>query len=116
VTDAQPDEKLTFAADIGTSGWGAQLNATYFGTYASQPLVGIQEFGSKTIVDLTGHVTIGVNVELSAGVQNIGDEMPDALIGQQLVVGSTGNSFPTGEESPIGVNGRSYFLRLRAAF
>lgn len=116
VTEAQPKDKLTFEAQLTHGPFSVQANVTDFGTYVSQPLVPVQVFGGKTVLDVSGYWKVNATLKLSAGVQNLTDERPDALIGQQAVVAATGGSFPTGEESPIGVNGRSYFVRLEARF
>ena len=50
------------------------------------------------------------------GVQNLLVARPDEIAGQALVIGATGGSFPTGEETPIGLNGRTYYTRLTARF
>lgn len=115
VTKAQPDEKLTFNAELQGSWWTVQSGVTRFGTYTSLPLLAVQEFGSKTVVDLSLRAQLMQSATLSVGVLNVGDERPDAvnLTGfEAAAIASTGGSFPTGEESPIGVNGRTYFLRV----
>jgi len=115
VTKAQPDEKLTFNAEVQGSWWAVQSSVTHFGTYTSMPLVAVQEFGSKTVVDLSLRAEVLHGATLTAGVLNLGDEHPDAinLTGfEASAIASTGGSFPTGEESPIGVNGRTYYLRV----
>lgn len=116
ITQAQPDEKLTFAAELRAQRWSVQANLAHFGTYTSQPLLLTQKFGAKTVADISVNLNVTRAIILGLGVQNIGDVQPDAIDGQDQVIASTGNSFPTGEESPIGVNGRTYFARVRAGF
>ena len=55
-------------------------------------------------------------LRLAVGVQNLLDAQPDQIADQASVIAATGGSFPTGEETPIGVNGRSYYARLSARF
>jgi iron complex outermembrane receptor protein len=53
---------------------------------------------------------------LTAGVQNLFDDRPEEIADQARFIAATGGSFPTGEETPLGVNGRSYFVQLRGNF
>lgn len=55
-------------------------------------------------------------MRLGAGVQNLFDARPDAIADQASVIAATGGSFPTGEETPIGLNGRTFYARLSARF
>lgn len=116
VTKAQPKDKLTASIELIRGPLSLQLSGARFGTYQSQPLVNPQVFGAKTTVDLSARYAVTPAFHISAGVQNLGDARPDPIADQGLVIAATGGSFPTGEESPIGVNGRSYFVRLQRSF
>jgi iron complex outermembrane receptor protein len=76
----------------------------------------VQTFGGKETVNLSAGYSLGSGLRLGAGVQNVFDAKPDTIADQSTVIAATGGSFPTGEETPIGVNGRSYYLRLSASF
>ncbi|HKX23532.1 MAG TPA: hypothetical protein VJM81_09690, partial [Rhizorhapis sp.] len=79
-------------------------------------LVAAQTFDGKEVVDLAAGYELSPGIRLGAGVQNLFDAFPDPIIDQAQAIAATGGSFPTGEETPIGVNGRTYFARLSARF
>jgi iron complex outermembrane receptor protein len=103
---AQPLDKLTSSLTADYQRVSATLSIQHYGPWVSAPLGAVQTFSSKTLVDLSGRVEITPKVAFSAGVLNIGDVHPD------LVVGGAALGLTYGEESPFGVNGRSYFIRL----
>jgi len=116
LTEAQPRNKFTLQARIDRGPFDLGANIAAFGTYTSAPLTGVQTFGGKETVDLAAGYRLGGGVRLVLGVQNLFDARPDEIDGQALVIGATGGSFPTGEETPIGLNGRAYYTRLTARF
>lgn len=116
LTAAQPRAKATLQIALTRGRFDLGLNAAAFGTYTSQPLVAVQTFGGKETVDLSAGYRVGEGVRVGAGVQNVFDARPDQIADQASVIASTGGSFPTGEETPIGLNGRSYYVRLSARF
>ncbi|WP_082733431.1 TonB-dependent receptor plug domain-containing protein [Sphingobium sp. CCH11-B1] len=116
ITKAQPKDKITAQASL-THGWfDAGLNVAAFGTYTSAPLSATQTFDGKTTVDVSAGYEVVPGVRLGAGVLNLFDARPDQIADQVNVIAATGGSFPTGEETPIGLNGRSYYMRLSARF
>ncbi len=115
-TKAQPENKLTVQADLSHGAFDAGLGIAAFGSYTSAPLVATQTFDGKATVDLNAGYRITPAIRLGAGVLNLFDARPDQIIDQAGAIAATGGSFPTGEETPIGVNGRAYFVRLSAAF
>jgi iron complex outermembrane receptor protein len=116
LTEAQPRSKFTAQASLVHGPFDLQANVAAFGTYTSAPLTGAQTFGGKETVDLAAGYTVAEGIRVVLGVQNMFDALPDEIDGQQLVIGATGGSFPTGEETPIGLNGRSFYARLTARF
>lgn len=116
LTEAQPRSKFTLQARLDHGPFDLSANVAAFGTYTSAPLTGVQTFGGKETVDLAAGYRLGGGVRLVLGVQNLFDARPDEIDGQALVIGATGGSFPTGEETPIGLNGRTYYTRLTARF
>lgn len=115
LTKAQPRDKLTGQVRLETGAWEFLGAVTAFGTYRSQPIVAEQEFDGGTSVDLSAAYSFGV-FRLQAGVQNLFDDYPEGIEEQVNFIGATGGSFPTGEETPLGLNGRTYFLRAAATF
>jgi iron complex outermembrane receptor protein len=116
VIDAQPKSKLTFQAVVTHDPWEVALNVVDFGHYNSAPLVAAQSFAGGKTVDLSTSYRFSRQVQLTFGVLNLFDALPDRINDQVTAIASTGGSFPTGEETPIGLNGRSYYLRLGAKF
>lgn len=115
LTEAQPEDKITLQARLETGRVELIGAVTAFGTYVSQPLVVTQEFDGGTSVDLSLAYDFGA-VRLQAGVQNLLDDFPEAIADQVNFIGATGGSFPTGEETPLGLSGRSYFVQVSARF
>lgn len=116
LTEAQPRAKATVQANLTHGRFELGASLTAFGTYTSAPLVRVQTFGGKESVDLSAGYAFAEGLRLQAGVQNLFDARPDGIIDQATAIAATGGSFPTGEETPLGLNGRSYFARLSARF
>lgn len=116
VTEAQPKSKFTFQGSLTHGNFDAGINVAAFGTYRSQPLNAIQTFGGKETIDVSAGYKILQGVRLGFGVQNLLDAHPDTIDDQQSFIAATGGSFPTGEETPIGLNGRTWYARLSARF
>lgn len=116
LTKAQPDQKFTLHAGLEHDGFTFDLNFVAFGEYTSRPLVAEQKFDGKEVLDLALGYEMTNGVRLVAGVQNLFDIYPDTIDDQVGFIGSTGGSFPTGEETPIGLSGRTFYLRLAASF
>jgi iron complex outermembrane recepter protein len=116
ITQAQPDNKLTAQANLAWGRFDASVNVAAFGTYLSAPLVATQSFEGKTSVDIGAGYALWKGIRLGGGIQNLFDAKPDGIIDQASAIASTGGSFPTGEETPLGLNGRSYYVRLSARF
>lgn len=116
LTEAQPRAKGTFQANLSHGPLEFGVHFTAFGTYRSAPLVATQTFGGKESLDLSAGYAINDAMRVTFGVQNLLDAMPDRIADQAMVIAATGGSFPTGEETPLGLNGRSYYARLSARF
>jgi iron complex outermembrane receptor protein len=116
LTEAQPRAKGTFQASLTTGSLDLGLNFTAFGTYTSAPLVATQVFGGKESLDVSAGYRLGERFRIGVGVQNLLDARPDGINDQASAIAATGGSFPTGEETPLGLNGRSYYARLSAQF
>jgi iron complex outermembrane receptor protein len=120
LTRAQPEDKATVEADLDFGAVSLQANGTWFGPYDFSGFGNtlVQEIRDKIVIDLSGSWQINDRISLNAGVQNIGDTYPDQPVFNSLgpIIAATGGSFPSGEETPIGLNGRTYFVRLSASF
>lgn len=117
---AQPEDKATFEVELERGPWAVQGNISYFGPYqfAGFGNTLVQDVGASTVFDASLRFDFNESVRFSAGVQNLSDVAPDQPIFNTLpsIISATGGSFSSGEETPIGVNGRSYFVRLEARF
>jgi len=116
LTQAQPRAKGTVQANLTHRRFEITAGITAFGTYTSAPLVRAQTFGGKESADLSAGYAFADGLRLQLGVQNLFDARPDTIIDQATAIAATGGSFPTGEETPLGLNGRSYYARLSVRF
>lgn len=116
LTAAQPKDKFTGQAALTHGPLSLQLSTAVFGDYTSAPLVATQTFDGGYTIDVLAGYEVRPGVRIQAGVQNLTDERPEGIADQATVIAATGGSFPTGEETPLGLNGRSFNLRLSASF
>lgn len=108
LVSAQPMDKLTSAITLDWAPVSATVSVDHYGPWVSAPIGVIQHFGSKTLLNLSAGFDVTGTVTVSGGIENVTDQYPDRLVGAAV----TGIGFTYGEESPFGVNGRSYFLRV----
>jgi iron complex outermembrane receptor protein len=108
LTTAQPTDKLTSSLTLNWEPVSATVSVDHYGPWTAAPIGVVQNFSSKTLLDLAAGYDITDAVQLSAGIDNVTDQYPDLLVGAAV----TGMGFTYGEESPFGVNGRTYFVRL----
>ncbi|HYZ48425.1 MAG TPA: TonB-dependent receptor, partial [Sphingomonas sp.] len=116
LTEAQPRAKGSLQLNLSHRRFDLGASLTAFGTYTSAPLVQVQTFGGKESIDLSAGYAFAKGLQLQLGVQNLLDVRPDPIADQNKAIAATGGSFPTGEETPLGLNGRSYYARLSARF
>lgn len=115
-TAGQPRNKFTGQLTLTHRGFDVQANVAAFGTYQSVPIADVLTFGGKTSLDLAVGARLGKAVRLVVGAQNVLDAKPDGFPNTAPIIAANGGSFPTGEETPLGVNGRTYYARLSARF
>lgn len=118
LTKGQPVEKATFQADLQAGRFGLTANIAAFGEYSGLPAVNVQTFTAKTTAGFGASWRLSEALRFSAGIENAFDTKCDGFADNALaaVIASTGGSFPTGEECPVGLNGRSYYARLGFSF
>lgn len=118
LTKGQPIDKVTASATLEAGRFGLNANVAWFGTYRSLPAVNVQTFGATTTADFAASFRISDRLAMAGGIQNAFDDRCDGFADNSLaaVIASTGGSFPTGEECPIGLNGRTYYARLGFRF
>lgn len=108
LVSGQPQNKIVASATLARHGYSLTFSSERYGHWTSAPIGVPQTFSGKTLFDLTGTVPLTAEIDVTAGILNIGDVYPDRLAG--VPVHAIG--FTYGEESPFGVDGRSYFVRL----
>jgi iron complex outermembrane receptor protein len=116
LTKAQPRDKFTGQAIMTRGPLSLRVSTAVYGDYTSAPLIAPQTFDGRYTVDVSTAYEFRRGLTLEGGVQNLSDVRPEEMQGQAAVVSATGGSFPTGEETPLGLNGRSVFIRLSARF
>jgi iron complex outermembrane receptor protein len=116
LTDGQPGERGVLAATYTRNSWSITGRANYFGevetaSYGTLP----NEWGDKTLFDITGYWNIGNHFQISGGVLNVTDEYPDKW-------GDEGAPFPDlgfkygWTTFPYSIAGREYYVRLAYNF
>jgi iron complex outermembrane receptor protein len=91
---------------LGAAAFTASLDR--YGSWVSAPLNVPQTFPAKTVADIGARVGLSSTISVSACVLNIGNAYPG------VVKGFPAMGLNYGEESPFGINGRSYYLRVTA--
>jgi iron complex outermembrane receptor protein len=113
LVSAQPQNKLTSIITLNHGPFGAALSVDRYGHWVADPTgVFAQAFSGKTLADLSLSYRLSAGLVVTAGVENLGDVYPDKLVGAAVL--ATGYIY--GDESPFGLEGRAYFLRLQARY
>lgn len=115
LTEGQPSDKFTAQLSLVHGPVDLQVNFAAFGNYESLPINQQQEFSGKSVTDFALGYTAG-DLRIVGGVQNVFDVRPERILYNAAGLASTGGSFPTGEETPIGLNGRTWYARLALRF
>ncbi|MEJ5976383.1 TonB-dependent receptor [Novosphingobium sp. PS1R-30] len=115
LTQGQPEDKFTAQLTLTHGPVDLQVNYAAFGKYQSLPLTQQQAFPGKSTTDAALGYTAGA-LRIVGGVQNLFDVRPQEIVYTAAAIASTGGSFPTGEETPIGLNGRTWYARVALRF
>ena len=113
LTEAQPEDKLTFSSMQSWGPWQVRLDVTRFGKYKNVPVLVEQEYGAATTVDLGVDYELTPSMRLSVGVINATDAYPDKIAQRALL---QGGSLQYSEAGGLGSDGREYYARLWAGF
>lgn len=113
LTEAQPEDKLTFSSVQSWGAWQLRVDVTRFGRYRNVPVIEEQEYGAVTTVDLGVDCEITASLRLSLGVLNATDAYPDKIAQRALF---QGGSLQYSEAGGLGSDGREYYARLWAGF
>jgi iron complex outermembrane receptor protein len=113
LTEAQPEDKVTFNSLQSWGAWRIRLDVTRFGKYRNVPVIEEQEYGAVTTLDLGVDYELTPDLRLSVGVLNATDAYPDKIAQRALL---QGGSLQYSEAGGLGSDGREYYARLWAGF
>ena len=113
LTEAQPEDKLTFNSMQSWGAWQLRVDVTRFGEYRNVPVLVEQQYGAATTVDLGVDYDITPSLRLSVGVLNATDAYPDKIAQRALL---QGGSLQYSEAGGLGTDGREYYARFWAGF
>lgn len=113
LTEAQPEDKVTFSSMQSWGAWQLRIDVTRFGEYRNVPVLQEQQYGAATTVDLGIGYDITPSLRLNVGVLNATDEYPDKIAQRALL---QGGSLQYSEAGGLGTDGREYYARFWAGF
>ncbi len=110
----QPRKHHVVAADYTAGAWNINTRANYYGEVQAQSFSPLQTWDAKWLVDASVRYGFTKRTFLSVGVNNVFNELPSEW--------TNGGDFPKlgftrcWETCPIGMNGRSMYVRVDTAF
>ncbi|MEV4779577.1 TonB-dependent receptor [Burkholderia sp. LMU1-1-1.1] len=110
----QPRKHHVVAADYTAGPWNVNTRANYYGEVQAQSFSPLHTWDAKWLVDASVRYGFTKRTFLSVGVNNMFNELPSEW--------TNGGDFPKlgftrcWETCPIGVNGRSMYIRMDTAF
>lgn len=113
LTEAQPEDKLTFSSAQSWGSWRMRLDVTRFGKFRNVPVLEEQRYGAVTTLDVGLDYEVTPAFRLSVGVLNANDAYPDKIAQRALL---QGGSLQYSEGGGLGADGREYYARVWAAF
>ncbi|MDP2184772.1 MAG: TonB-dependent receptor [Xanthomonadales bacterium] len=115
ITKGTPKYKGILGLDWNLDRWSARLGTTYYGTYSTfnDDPARDQKFGAEWVFDTSVSFKVNKSFTLTAGVDNLTDELPDEVI----AVNSFNGILPfSGGNSPFGFNGRFFYGKATLRF
>jgi iron complex outermembrane receptor protein len=110
----QPRKHHVVAADYTAGAWNLNARANYYGEVQAQSFSPLHTWDAKWLVDASVRYGFSKRTFVSVGVNNAFNELPSEW--------TNGGDFPKlgftrcWETCPIGVNGRSMYVRVDTAF
>jgi iron complex outermembrane receptor protein len=114
IEHGQPRKHHVVAADYTIGPWNLNTRANYYGPVEASNFSPLQKWDARWLVDATVRYGFSKRTFLSAGVNNAFNQLPNLW--------ANGGDFPKlgftrcWETCPIGVNGRSFYVRADTAF
>jgi iron complex outermembrane receptor protein len=114
IEHGQPRKHHVIAADYTIGAWNINTRANYHGEVYAENFSPLQKWDARWLVDATVRYGFSKRTFLSVGVNNAFNQLPNEW--------TNGGDFPKlgftrcWETCPIGVNGRSFYVRADTAF
>ncbi|MYM28893.1 TonB-dependent receptor [Duganella sp. CY15W] len=114
IEHGQPRKHHVVAADYTAGAWNINTRANYYGEVYAENFSPLQKWDARWLVDATVRYGFSKKTFLSVGVNNAFNQLPNEW--------TNGGDFPKlgftrcWETCPIGVNGRSFYVRADTAF
>jgi iron complex outermembrane receptor protein len=114
IEHGQPRKHHVVAADYTAGPWNVNTRANYYGEVEAENFSPLQKWDARWLVDASVRYGFSKRTFLSVGVNNLFDQLPSEW--------TNGGDFPKlgftrcWETCPIGVNGRSMYVRVDTAF
>ena len=114
IEHGQPRQHHVVAADYTAGQWNVNARANYFGSVEAENFSPLQKWDSRWLVDTSVRYAFTPRTFLSVGVNNMFNQLPSEW--------TNGGAFPKlgftrcWETCPIGVNGRSFYVRADTTF
>jgi len=114
IEHGQPRKHHVVAADYTAGPWNLNARANYFGEVYAENFSPLQKWDARWLVDTTVRYAFSKRTFLGFGVNNVFNQLPNEW--------TNGGAFPKlgftrcWETCPIGVNGRSFYVRADTAF
>jgi iron complex outermembrane receptor protein len=110
----QPRKHHVVAADYTAGAWNINTRANYYGSVEAENFSPLQKWDARWLVDASLRYGFSKRTYLSVGVNNMFNQLPSLW--------ANGGDFPKlgftrcWETCPIGLNGRSFYVRADTAF
>ena len=114
IEHGQPRKHHVVAADYTAGQWNVNTRANYYGEVEAENFSPLQKWDAKWLIDASVRYAYTKRTFLSVGVNNLFNQLPSEW--------TNGGAFPKlgftrcWETCPIGVNGRSMYVRADTAF